>query len=141
MSAKADEEETLTTWSAEDIRAELRERYQPYTGAIENLARDLGMTPKYLGSMMRGEREPNAKVLAHFGLERRVLYVEVGHAVAPEKSPYGALATRLRELEVGETFVESPSRQRALHAQAGRIGIKLRTTKLDCGDLLVARVS
>lgn len=116
-------------FTADDIREMLYEHAPRGTkGPQMKLAERIGMSPSTLRAIMSGERPPNDAILAFFGMERMTAYIRGGSKLPRLRSPYGAVVRKLRELEVGEKINVATSKRGALHAQAGRIGICIKTS-------------
>lgn len=136
--------ETTEYFTADDIREMLREHApEGARGATTALAKKIGVTPKYLGEIVRGQKSINARVLSFFGLGTLTAYVKRDPSEPMPKTPlpYGSVIGKLRELEIGDTFYIDRGKRGALHAQAGRIGITIRTGKLPNGAYQVERIS
>lgn len=65
----------------------LRQQEGDRWGSKARLARTIGVTPQFLGQVIKGVRKPGRKVLAYLGLKR-----EVREAYRREESPPGSVA-------------------------------------------------
>lgn len=137
-------DEIVDFYTEDAVRDMLREHApEGVRGPVTALANKIGLTPKYLGDIMAGHKAVTPRVAQYFGLEPITAYAQRDPSKPMPKPPlpYGAVVTKLRELEIGDTFYIDRGKRNALHAQAGRIGITIRTGRLPNGGYKVERTA